>query len=443
MTALLLLPWLLMLAIAPIQTNLLLGGVWVTIVIASLRSPRSVGLMPFVVYPFMFLIRARDPENVGLVLMPDIVAIAACVYYFSSRSRRRSWSRLVPMLCVYALAVSLLNLVHVGDVRFIPVIARQYALPVFFVAGFLLRASRDTSLPGKALRLSIASYSLVCLLSLLNVMGRVRVEPSIEALYPYLNYVHDSEPIGGARSIGNISSVPRLNPFLGGALGSSAGVLLALALVSLSLPGATSQVTCRLAAVPLALSAVLTLSTSVMISPVVWLGCLVAARIGKVGLVVFATLAIGTLSSFGIFLDESPLVYARDSLYAAFLKFVEHMTPSELLLGVGPRIVSAGYEYIPDRFIIDVGILRVLIENGVVCFLWFLAILYIPARRIVVMWSSVAGSNPEWRAFVVVFVVFLCLVHANMTALPPFYPLFACCLAGVLVVHEGGEPLSG
>src|SRR3972149_10277891 len=38
---------------------------------------------PFIIYPFMFMIRATDPDGVLLTILPDVITIVAVIIYIS------------------------------------------------------------------------------------------------------------------------------------------------------------------------------------------------------------------------------------------------------------------------------------------------------------------------------------------------------------------------
>ena len=48
----------------------------------ALRYSNWIILFPFIIYPFMFVIRAQDPDYIFLKILPDIFTILAIVSHF-------------------------------------------------------------------------------------------------------------------------------------------------------------------------------------------------------------------------------------------------------------------------------------------------------------------------------------------------------------------------
>ena len=130
------------------------------------------------------------------------------------------------------------------------------------------------------------------------------------------------------------------------------------------------------------------------------------------------------------FLDKSPFEYFYSTIGISIIEYFDNLDLNSFLFGVGPRITSVGYVFMPSNFIIDAGMMRVFIETGIINFVLFASIIiYIFYRG----YTKISHLNLKINnAFFLLFVTFCLLVHANFLFLPPFYPLFSASVAGIL-----------
>ena len=68
----------------PIATNVNIGILLAIVSVLILNNKSSCFYLPFIVYPFMHLVRMQDPTNVLLILLPDFTVIISIVYYIIS-----------------------------------------------------------------------------------------------------------------------------------------------------------------------------------------------------------------------------------------------------------------------------------------------------------------------------------------------------------------------
>lgn len=393
-------------------------------------------LFPFMIYPFMFLIRAQDPENIFIKILPEIIVILGIIFHIYKTALLTKHYKIFLLLIFYSIITLLICLLHVGDISYLFVLIRQNTLPVIFLIVFINASEKNFQLPVTALKLSLTSFAIVGLLALLNITKIFEVEPSIVALHPYLNYTPDlpDHGYGFGRSLNETLKIPRLNFFTGGALGSSAALFCALGFICLYLSKYFNTYKFFLLSFLFFLPGILSLSNSVIISILCLCLTLSFEKNKAITLVFFLPFIILLLFFTNFFIDETPIQYITNSTILGLIKFISDLSIYQILFGVGPRITAAGYLYTPDLFIIDVGILRVFIETGLINFIFFISFIIITFWRGLI--SIRSSSKIYARPFFYIFFVFILLIHANMTILPPFFPLFTSAVAGIFCSYE-------
>ncbi|MDA9281288.1 hypothetical protein N9Q14_01575 [Pseudomonadales bacterium] len=397
----------------------------------AIKSVVKTILFPFYLFPFMFLIRAQSPDNQILAILPDISVVLAIVTHFLICGISRSNLLLFALITSLSAMTFLLNLSHLNDLNYSFLIIRQYVLPLLFLFVVINSGSKDPQLEAEALRISTISFALVALISLLNISSIITVPRSMEALYPFLNYSENTDNITQvSRRVGEGIFFPRLNLFTGGALGSSAAILLVLGLIALFCSEGSKFRILKLSSVPLIIASIGTLSTSIVIALI---GCYAAfyffikrRSISKVLGITVIFFLLTTVSVVGM----SPLDYLLETSLGAFIVYIAGLDLKEVLFGVGPRLTTSGFEFIPNKFIIDVGIFRTFVEIGIFGFCVFAIILLLIFRS--GFNASYHNNDTGVRPYLAIFVVFMLSVHANMTALPPFYPLFCAVCLGMI-----------
>ena len=99
--------------------------------------------------------------------------------------------------------------------------------------------------------------------------------------------------------------------------------------------------------------------------------------------------------------------------------------------GNGPKFTTSAYAYVGGSSATDVGIFRILFEQGVVSFVFFIVIISIVLRQF--FWAVRNELLIDKFPFILILCTMLFSVHTNMTITPPFYPLFALGVVGILL----------
>ena len=108
-----------------------------------------------------------------------------------------------------------------------PAIIRQYALPLIFLIFFIAVSLNNNQLPKEAFRICIIAYGLIAFIALLNYFDLIIILQGNVFRY-FLGCSNDIfQTVFPCKNL----AILRLNPLLGGSIGTSASILLMLAIV--------------------------------------------------------------------------------------------------------------------------------------------------------------------------------------------------------------------
>jgi len=417
----------------PIPVSIAIGLMLLSCVVLSIKDQQNIIVLPFYLYPFMFLLRARAPENLLLTFLPDVSAIVMVVYV-NAKNQSRNWSKSVlGILILYCCVSGVVPLLHMMDIVYLPLVMRQYILPVVFIITLLDEVGRTNGLIEKLYKTTFNSFAVVAALSLLNYLSLVTVEPSIEALYPFLNYSELDPANSAGRSLAGSESLARNNLFTGGALGSSAAIFVYLSFSPFLCKNLEMNFSYILCSVILAASAMLSSSFSIVNSIIIGVTILLLKSNRLLALIGFLFL-LPVVFSLPLFFETSAIEYFENTVVKDLIRYFNKIEIEAVLFGSGPRFTSKGYEFQPINFVVDVGVVRVFVEFGLIAFIPF-------AYFILVVLTGrfrIPNKNyiKDYNFFFGFFLLFLVSIHANMTSLPPFFPLFAIIVGGLIPSHR-------
>lgn len=398
-------------------------------------------LYPFMVFPFMFLLRSSNLENIILKILPDLLVLIAVFYHlFFYRLQKNLWFYYV-ILLIYLILVFLTLMFAVADLKYLFVIIRQFLIPIFFLIIFIDISQHKNSLPLRSIKISILFFSIVCVISFLNIFGIAPIDPEIPELSPFLNFSNleeDQMKFSGREFFG--ISLPRLNTFTGGAMGSASALLFCLGMISAFKSVQLKSRAYKISGLFLLAASVMTISNSILISIFIFFVFNYLIYKKYANLFLFSTMLI--IASYIIFVQNFIFLipafeYLKETSLAAFYNYLLNSSYTDYLFGKGPRIVSDGYNFIPDDFIIDIGIFRVFIESGIFTFLFFLFFNYLVFKTALkILHKDKITSPSSITIYMTIFILFMLLIHGNMTILPPFYPLYAAAVAGIFSLSK-------
>jgi hypothetical protein len=154
-------------------------------------------------------------------------------------------------------------------------------------------------------------------------------------------------------------------------------------------------------------------------------------KIKNITMVLVLTIILSYIAlNLSIFLKDNPLQYFRETILDSILNHASNINSWRIIFGAGPAVNSSGYEYVPSNAITDIGIFRLLDEYGLIIFSAFIILLVSYVKYGITENKEI--NKIKVIPSVYIFWVFLFMVHGNISLQPPFYGLFAACVAGMI-----------
>lgn len=388
--------------------------------------------LPFIFFPFMFLIRVPDPTNLLLISIPDILTLSCILKYFTINFNKPRKNYIIEYILILLACINfIISFIHILDIFAIPQLIRQYFLPIAYCILIFNVSKFDNLFPLKALKLTIISISIVSFISILNYFNLAHVVAKIPDLTATVTFELDQESgITHGRSLFDVI-LPRINPFLGGAVGSSAGVLASLAIISFSNFRIFNKIYYNIIFGFIILTcAILTISYTILFSII--LSILLYFNLNKRKHFLF--LPIFLFFIFYLLTKISPadfnaIDYYNDSFVKNVFDAMVNTNLQSLLFGNGPKLVSSSYQTVTKDYSGDIGLFRILVELGIISFLILLFIVYLLIKK----YLTITSNGEKLRKFPYIFLALTMLIsiHTIIIFTPPFYPIFAVCIAGI------------
>jgi hypothetical protein len=273
----------------------------------------------------------------------------------------------------------------------------------------------------------------VSAITLLNYLNILSIPPLFEEIYPYSSYILDNETgITHGRSIYGLEIIPRINLFIGGALGSAAAILVSLAIISLfSFVSRIGRGIATFCGVLLMTAAFLSLSYTILLPIILSIILVTYKKINIIyGLPIAITIIFYLLTSIDL-AGMSTYEYLSGYIVSPLYELLSSNSIVAFIMGNGPKLTTSAYEYGKGSSAVDVGIFRILFEQGMVSFSFFIAIIFVVIKRFLMALND--GLLIYRFPYILILCTLLFSVHTNMTITPPFYPLFALSMAGILL----------
>ncbi|HKZ16128.1 MAG TPA: hypothetical protein VJ161_01510 [Geobacteraceae bacterium] len=411
-------------------------------------------LYPFAIFPFKFVIRAPDFDGVFLVVLPDIIVLTTIIIYIlqvlsTKLTMRRKRLALSVLLLLHIFFSALILYFHVFDIGYIPILIRTYFLPLLFLFVMIRASLDDGMLPQHALRIFVISITFVACLALSQYFSIIKIPSNEQYLQPLFLSAGNKEGSlrYASRAVIVLGDVFRINLLTGGGIGSSGAVFVLVSILCFAgLISGINRIMLYVMGFVCFFAGLLSASTSVIIPISVFILLLNLPKrkqsLFKSLLLLLSTLPLlYAIYKVEIINDTSAINYYMPIAYDVMTESFSNVNLNSILFGTGPAIFSSGYELVPDRYIIDVGIFLVLQETGffnfIVFFSFLLGVIYVALKNI---WKS-SDKLAILHAFPLIT---LCLlVHANFSIVAPFYVLFAGSAAGVLSSPTNSEEQLG
>jgi hypothetical protein len=413
--------------------NLYFGFAFLVLVllIFIFLNSTNIVLLPFYFYPFLFILKNQHPTNLIFSILPEVSVLFAFIYIFHNKNIKKCEGYLFFIIFLLAFFLLFITFFHVRDIYFLPALIRQYALPLIFLAFFISASLKSYELPFRALKICMVTYSLIAILALLNYFDVIK-------LLDYEYYRHfeacSNEFIQAFLKCKNLQ-LSRLNPLLGGSVGTAASILWMLGVVNILIHKKKSSFLIYFS-IPLIFTGFFALSFSVIFPIIFTLAVIMFSKYKKYLKQTFISMIIFILflMNFNLLGEESVFTYFKLTIIIGFINYYNKTNLVNIFFGSGPIINSSKFEFFPDNFIQDVGILRVFTETGIFNFFLLIIILFYIFKKII--WLEANYPSNYNRSLLIMFLTLLSSVHAIIFLTIPFYPLFVVVVSSIIVQYR-------
>lgn len=393
----------------------------------------NIVLLPFYSYPFVFILKNQYPENIIFSVLPEISVLISFVYIFIDQKIKRLEKDFIFLVLLLAFSLTFSNFILILDIYFLPALIRQYSFPLIFLVFFIIVSLKNNKLPKEAFKICIIAYGFVAIIALLNYFDAINI----------LHSTFNREFIGCSSNIGqtilpckDLKILWRLNPLLGGSIGTAASILCVLTIVII-LNFKTTGSHLIIFVVPLIFTILFALSFSTIIPIAITIGVIVLSKyrmyLKPILIILVITFAL-FITKVGLFAEESIFMYFKLTVLNGLIDFYSKIDLINVFFGSGPIINSNKFEYFPENFLQDVGILRILTEAGIFnFFLIILILLYVLKKNIWLISNYPSNFN---KSLLIMFLSLLSSFHSIIFLTIPFYPLFVMIVSNIIVEYN-------
>jgi hypothetical protein len=422
---------LLNLSFSPFNLYFGLGLLLMMVITSLIIYSNYIVLLPFYFYPFLFILKSREPYNLILSMLPEISVFISFFYIFWNQKILKYEKYLFFLLFLIAFFLVLISFLHILDIYFLPALIRQYALPIIFLIIFINASLRKNELPMEAFKICIISYGTVSIIALLNFFEVIDI-------INYHSYRVSTLCLNDTAALllkCSGAEMPRAQLLLGGSIGTSGSILWMLGITVILI--FNNNYYLKYFSIPLFILGFFSSSFSVIMPVIYSLAVITLSKYKKYYkqiLISLIIILILFLTNFGFFGEETVFKYFKLTILSGILDHFENIKIINFLFGSGPVISSEKFEFFPEKFIIDVGILRVLTEAGFFIFFLFILVLFYFLKKI--LWLEVNYPSNYNKSLLIMFLTLISAVHCNMAITSPFYPLFVMVVSSIVVQYR-------
>lgn len=392
----------------------------------------NIALLPFYFYPFLIIFKTQYPDYLLFSVLPEISILISFIYIFFDQKIKKSEKYLYFLVLLLSFSLIFSNFLFIFDIYFLPALIRQYALPIIFLVFFIGVSLNNHQLPREAFRICIIAYGLIAIIAFLNYFDLINILQGNVFRY-FLGCSNDIfQTIFPCKNL----ALLRLNPLLGGSIGTSASILLMLAIVII-LNFKIKDGLIFYFTIPLIFSAFFSISFSTIIPITFTIAVLIFSKFRMyfkqifIGLIIFFILFISNFSFGG---EQNFLTYFQLTVLNSLIEHYSKIDLINIFFGSGPIINSNKFGYFPDHFIQDIGILRILTETGV--FNFFLVILMLLYFLKKVIWLVFYYPSNYNKSLLIMFLTLISSFHAIIFLTIPFYPLFVMIASNIILQYN-------
>ena len=424
-----------------INEYIFLGLIFLIILYAFFVAIKYLVLLPFCIYPFLFLIKNEANQNLIIAMLPELIIIFSSIIFILYKKIITSNITLFSLIILHSLITILIGFFHMHDFSSLPILFRQFFIPLFFMIIFIYASEKNNTLPKEAIRISILSFGIITILALLNYYDVIYLYKYMTPAgsyvgRPFFGCTNDIiAPFIHCVTIGEYSNqMVRMELFLGGSIGSAGSILMVLALVTIILNNKSYKFL-KYFSLTFITCSVLSMSISIIIPIFFFIIVKIVTKKNYLILIPFSfiiMLLITTKISF--FGTLSPFEYFNVTIFSGISNYFSEINILNLLFGSGPVITSNRFVFLPDRSLLDIGIFRIFSETGILNFILFFSILVHLFKKL--LWLQIHHYSYYSVSLFVIFCSLLTMIHGNMVIFPPFYPIFIAVTAGILTEHK-------
>lgn len=404
--------------------------------------------------PLFLLIRSRAIDVPLYATFCDLLYFAVfirtiplVVTWIGQRSKDRFVAIIICCIALYVAFIALQGIFYSDSFIKYLIILRAFALPLIILPAFLIQSSRSSQLRLRSLIAAIIGFSFVSCFALLNHFEIISLTAADRPALAVGVYGEDGDLTAEPhkRSVGPYANITRINSLMGGAHGSVAALLMALALCSYHLAIYRFKMFNRallvLTGTVLSLTALAGLSVSIIlpfILAILLMFLLIGRRLWLV-LPLVAVVALYLLATNVVIDTENdsitPIGYVR-STFALIAEHFENENWQSYILGKGPFITTRNYasSLESQSRVTDIGILRIVQDNGVIAFLPILIILCACSYKLT--FPSVGETKKAKWDYGLLFFTATFVIHTIPISTPPFDMVWSLGLIGILTADQ-------
>jgi hypothetical protein len=393
----------------------------------------NIALLPFYFYPFYFLFKNQYPENFLFSILPEISVLISFIYIFFDQKIKICEKHLIFLILLLSFTLTFFNFLSILNIYFLPALIRQYSFPLIFLFFFITISLKNHKLPREAFRICIIAYGVVAIIALLNYFDTINI----------FQTTFSREFIGCSIEIGqtflpckDLKYIMRLNPLLGGSVGTAASILCVLTIVIiLNFKNIGSHLI--IFVIPLFLTILFAASFSTIIPISISIGVIVLSKYSmylKQISIILLIIFVLFITKFGLYGEKSIFTYFKLTVLDGLIDFYSKIDLINIFFGSGPVINSNKFEYFPNNFIQDIGILRVLTETGIFNFMILIIILFYVLKKNIWLISNIPSNFN--KSLLIMFLSLLSSFHTIIFLTVPFYPLFVMIVSNIIVEYN-------
>lgn len=364
----------------------------------------------FLFYPFAILTRISNPDNLILILFPEISILIIFIY---SLIQGLNFTRHSIFVIIWFLIYFLLCSLTISKYNDIFILFRFILIPLLFFLVFDFECKKNILLPLKSISAFIYSSAIVCFIALLNFFGYVKLNSNNLIYQPFI--ISELDTIPQRNVILTDELLPRINFLIAANTGSIAAIFITFSIIVFYL---CKNVYLRLVIFLIFFFASLISSSFSIILPIIYFLFLRLYKFNVLALIfiifIYSIFLISSNLNFS-FTEISTLEYTSKIIESWVSSF--NYSFFEIFTGKGYVIMNNLINENKKNLIIDIGIIRLFQDAGIFIFLTFICyILYLIKKGI-----NNINANKINIIYPLILLTLISLIHNNWVLFPPIY----------------------